>query len=74
MKKVLSLILALSMMLGVVSFASAEEALPTFDKIVLGENTDLPITAQTWAAKTENWPAMSRSSMKPIRTSRSSMS
>ena len=41
MKKVLSLILALSMMLGVVSFASAEEALPTFDKIVLGENTDL---------------------------------
>ena len=43
MKKVLSLILALSMMLGVVSFASAEEALPTFDKIVLGENTDAHI-------------------------------
>ena len=28
-------------MLGLASFASAEETLPTFDQIVLGENTDL---------------------------------
>ena len=41
MKKVLSLILAVCLMLGLASFASAEETLPTFDQIVLGENTDL---------------------------------
>ena len=41
MKKLLSLILALCMGLGMASFATAEEALPTFDQIVLGENTDL---------------------------------
>ena len=41
MKKVLSLVLAVCLMLGLASFASAEEALPTFDQIVLGENTDL---------------------------------
>ena len=41
MKKVLSLILAVCLMLGLASFASAEENLPTFDQIVLGENTDL---------------------------------
>ena len=40
MKKILSLVLALCMVLGMASFASAEE-LPTFDQIVLGENTDL---------------------------------
>ena len=41
MKKLLSLILALCLVLGMASFASADEELPTFDKIVLGENTDL---------------------------------
>ena len=40
MKKVLSLVLAVCMLLGMASFAAAEE-LPTLDKIVLGENTDL---------------------------------
>ena len=41
MKKLLSLILALCLVLGMASFAAAEEELPTFDQIVLGENTDL---------------------------------
>ena len=41
MKKMLSLVLAVCLMLGLASFASAEETLPTFDQIVLGENTDL---------------------------------
>ena len=41
MKKLLSLILALCLVLGMASFAAADEELPTFDKIVLGENTDL---------------------------------
>ena len=41
MKKLLSLILALCLALSLASFASAEEALPTLDQIVLGENTDL---------------------------------
>ena len=41
MKKILSLVLAVCLMLGLASFASAEETLPTFDQIVLGENTDL---------------------------------
>jgi ABC-type glycerol-3-phosphate transport system substrate-binding protein len=41
MKKLLSLILALCMVLGMMAFASAEDALPTLDQIVLGENTDL---------------------------------
>lgn len=41
MKKLFSLILAVCLVLGMASFASAEEALPTFDQIVLGENTDL---------------------------------
>ena len=40
MKKALSLIMALCMLLGLASFAAADE-LPTLDKIVLGENTDL---------------------------------
>ena len=40
MKKLLSLVLALCLALGMASFASAAE-LPTFDQIVLGENTDL---------------------------------
>jgi len=40
MKKILSLILALCMVLGMTSFAAADE-LPTLDQIVLGENTDL---------------------------------
>ena len=40
MKKILALTLALCMLLSLASFAAAEE-LPTFDKIVLGENTDL---------------------------------
>jgi len=40
MKKLLTLVLALCMVLSAVSFASAED-LPTFDQIVLGENTDL---------------------------------
>ena len=41
MKKLLSLILALCLVLGMASFAAAEEQLPTFDQIVLGENADL---------------------------------
>ena len=41
MKKLLSLILALCLALSLASFASAEEALPTLDQIVLGENTEL---------------------------------
>ena len=41
MKKILSLVLALCLVLGLASFASAEETLPTFDQIVLGENADL---------------------------------
>ncbi len=41
MKKLVSLILALCLALSLVSFASAEDELPTLDKIVLGENTDL---------------------------------
>ena len=41
MKKLLSLILALCLVLGMASFAAADEELPTFDQIVLGENTDL---------------------------------
>ena len=41
MKKILSLVLAVCLMLDLASFASAEETLPTFDQIVLGENTDL---------------------------------
>ncbi len=40
MKKILSLILALCLALGMASFAAADE-LPTLDQIVLGENTDL---------------------------------
>ena len=40
MKKLLSLILALCLALGMASFAAADE-LPTLDQIVLGENTDL---------------------------------
>ena len=41
MKKLLSLILALCLVLGMASFAAAEEELPTFDQLVLGENADL---------------------------------
>ena len=41
MKKLLSLIMALCMVLGMASFAAAEDELPTFDQIVLGENADL---------------------------------
>jgi len=41
MKKLLSLVMALCMVLGMASFAAAEDTLPTFDQIVLGENTDL---------------------------------
>ena len=42
MKKVLSLVLALAMVLSVMSFAAAEEqTLPTFDQLVLGENSAL---------------------------------
>ena len=41
MKKLLSLILAVCLVLGMASFAAAEDELPTFDQIVLGENTDL---------------------------------
>ena len=37
MKKLLSLILALCLVLGMASFAAADEELPTFDQIVLGE-------------------------------------
>jgi len=41
MKKLLSLVLALCLAIGLVSFAGAEDELPTFDQIKLGENTDL---------------------------------
>ena len=41
MKKVFALLLCLAMVLSAMSFAVAEEALPTFDQIVLGENTDI---------------------------------
>ncbi len=41
MKKLLSLILAVCLVLGLASFASAEDELPSFDQIVLGENADL---------------------------------
>ena len=44
MKKLLSMILALCLVLGMASFAAADEELPTFDQIVLGENTDLTAT------------------------------
>jgi len=40
MRKLFALVLALCMVLGMASFASADE-LPTLDQIVLGENTDL---------------------------------
>ena len=43
MKKLISLILALCLVLGMASFAAADEELPTFDQIVLGENTDLTV-------------------------------
>jgi len=41
MKKFLALALCVLLALSCFAFASAEEALPTFDQIVLGENTDL---------------------------------
>ena len=41
MKKLFSLILAVCLALSMASFAAAEEALPTFDQLVLGENADL---------------------------------
>ncbi len=41
MKKFLSLILTVCLVLGLASFAGAEEALPTYDQLVLGENSDL---------------------------------
>ncbi|MBR6029249.1 MAG: carbohydrate ABC transporter substrate-binding protein [Clostridia bacterium] len=40
MKKILSLVLALCMLLGMTAFSAADE-LPTLDQIVLGENTEL---------------------------------
>ena len=44
MKKILSLVLALCLTLGMASFAAAEEALPTFDQLVYGENADITAT------------------------------
>ena len=41
MKKLLSLILAVCLVLGMASFAAADEELPSFDQLVLGENADL---------------------------------
>ena len=41
MKKLLSLILAVCLVLGMASFAAADEELPNFDQLVLGENADL---------------------------------
>lgn len=41
MKKLVSLLLALCLVLGMASFAAADEELPTFDQIVIGENADL---------------------------------
>lgn len=41
MKKILSLVLALCLVFGMVSFAAAEETLPSYDQLVLGENADL---------------------------------
>ena len=36
MKKLLSLLLALCLVLGLASFAAADEELPSFDQLVLG--------------------------------------
>lgn len=45
MKKILSLVLCLMMVLSAVSFASAEATVPTIDQIKLGEDyTDLTAT------------------------------
>ena len=41
MKKLLALALCALLAISCLAFASAEEELPTFDQIVLGENTDL---------------------------------
>ena len=41
MKKILSLVLALCLALGMTSFAAAEETLPTFDQLTYGDNADL---------------------------------
>ena len=41
MKKLVSLLLALCLVLSMASFAAADEELPTFDQIVIGENADL---------------------------------
>ncbi|MBR1820227.1 MAG: carbohydrate ABC transporter substrate-binding protein [Clostridia bacterium] len=41
MKKLLALALCALLAISCFAFATAEEALPTFDQIVLGENTDL---------------------------------
>ena len=44
MRKILSFILTLCLVLGAVSFASAESTLPTFDQLTLGDNADLTAT------------------------------
>ncbi len=44
MRKILSLILTLCLVLGAASFASAENTLPTFDQLTLGDNADLTAT------------------------------
>ena len=75
MKKILSLVLALCMLLGMTAFSAADE-LPTLDQIVLGENTELAadlvfaITAPTGA---KCWTAMWPSSRRFIPTSTSPM-
>ena len=45
MKKILSLVLALCMVLGMASFATAE-GLPSYDQLKLGDNTDLTATVK----------------------------
>ena len=41
MKKLVSLLLALCLVLGMASFAAADEELPSFDQVVFGENADV---------------------------------
>ncbi len=44
MKKMLALVLALCLALGMASFAAAESTLPTFDQLNYGDNADLTAT------------------------------
>ena len=66
MKKLASLLLALCLVLGMASFAAADEELPTLDQVVIGENTDLTakihFAYHLWKSSGRSIP-MSRSNM-----------